>query len=83
MRMIDVERITNHSDCVHYELCRDFLGGGRLLDDKVKCDYYTEKPKPCKTCNYWNGDLKYCMKWSAFMDADDFCSEHWREGDEE
>lgn len=42
----DIEKIRHHSDCVHYELCRDLLlGGGKMLDDKVKCDYYMEKPK--------------------------------------
>ena len=42
----DIEKIRRHSDCVHYELCRDLLlGGGKLLDDKIKCDYYMEKPE--------------------------------------
>ena len=59
----------------------EFIDGVMFMFDKIH-EAPTVEPKPCKTCNYWNGELTYCMKWSAFMDADDFCSEHLEEGDE-
>lgn len=32
----------------------------------------------CDNCHYWNGDLKYCMHFSTFMDSNDYCSEHFK-----
>ena len=89
--MIDVEQVAKHSDCVHYELCRDLLlGGGKLLDDKVKCDYYMEKPKQgeCNQCRYYEGvhgvqGHAPCSFWGiGGVLWSDYCSRFEKEGDE-
>lgn len=58
-------------NCVHQKVCKY-----PEVDDDYGCFEFMKERPTCETCNYWNRDLKYCYHWSAFMGAEDYCSEH-------
>lgn len=54
----------------------DFMRMNRVKLEELEQD---EIPK-CNSCLDWNPDLKYCMHLAKFMDSEDYCSEHRKEG---